>query len=459
MKKIIIAVILIGIAAGGFYGYSLYQNQKRESENENLQTIEISNGKLVATIGATGEVRPIQSANLYWKTTGTVESVNVVLDDIVEAGDQLARLEETSLSQNIILAKAELVNAKTALENLYTQAEDAKIQSLKAIAQYAQAVKSAQYQLDNYTTPSDQAKLDTLEALDVMEEKLNQARNAFEPYKYFSSGNTTRQETKDALDDAQSNYNSAVKRLEYEYNVEVAKANLRKAREDFEKWEKGPDPDDITASEARIAAAEATIRLSWIEAPFDGTITVANTQPGDQISSGDQASLMTEAFRLDDLSKLLVNLQISEVDINQIKIGQEVELTFDAILGKEYRGFVSEVAKVGTINQGVVEFIVTLELVNADSDVKPGMTAAANVVVNEIEDVLLVPNRAVRIRDGQKVVYILKDEEITAVEIELGASSDTMSEVIDGDLQAGDVVVLNPPTEFESNGPHFMRGG
>ena len=459
MKKIVTIIILIAIIAGGIYGYYLYQNQQQAAKIEDLPTEAVSSGKLVAKIGATGEVRPVQSTNLYWKTTGTIETVNVAVGDMVAAGQELARLEETSLPQNIIMAKAELVNAKKALEDLHSQAEDAKIQSLQAITQYAQALKSAQYQLDNYTVPSNQADLGTMEALDLMEEKLNQARNAFEPYKYFPSGDTTREELKDALDDAQSEYNSAVKRLEYEYNVEIAKANLENARQDFEKWKNGPDPDDVAAAEARIAAAEATVRLAWIEAPFGGTITVVNTQSGDQISTNNQTAIRSEAFRLDDLSKLLVDLQVSEVDINQIKVGQDVDLSFDAILGKEYNGIVSEVANVGVINQGLVEFTVTVELEDADEDVKPGMTAAVNIVTNELDNVLLVPNRAVRIRDGKKVVYILRDEEVVPIEIELGASSETMSEVIDGDLQEGDEILLSPPAEFESNGPPFMRGG
>jgi len=459
MKTLIITVIIIAIIAGGVYGYNLYQENQKERKTEDFQTITAAEGELVATIGATGEVKPRQTANLYWKTTGTVEEINVEVGDIVDVGEVLARLEETSLPQNIILAKADLVATKKALEDLYTQAEDAKIQSLNAITQYAQAVKRAQYQLDNYIVPADQADLGTLEALDLMEERLNQAREAFEPYKYYPSGDETRKELKEAMDDAQSNYNSAVKRLEYEYNLEVAKANLKDARENHEKWSKGPNPEDVAATEARIAAAEATIQLSWIEAPFGGTITMVNTQAGDQISAGGQTTVAIPAFRLDDLSKLLLDLQVSEVDINQIKIGQEVELTFDAILRKQYRGVVTEVANVGAVNQGLVEFVVTVELEDADDDVKPGMTAAVNIVVNKIEDALLVPNRAVRISDGDKLVYIIKEGQVTPIVIELGASSETMSVVISGDLTVGDEIILNPPTEFERGGPPFMGGG
>ena len=80
------------------------------------------------------------------------------------------------------------------------------------------------------------------------------------------------------------------------------------------------------------------------------------------------------------------------------------------------------------------------------NDVKPGMTAAVNIVVDQITDALLVPNRAVRVVDGQRVVYILSNNQLKAVNVTLGASSDTESQVTEGDLQVGDQVVLNPPT-------------
>jgi HlyD family secretion protein len=91
------------------------------------------------------------------------------------------------------------------------------------------------------------------------------------------------------------------------------------------------------------------------------------------------------------------------------------------------------------------------------------MTAAINIIVERLQDVLLVPNRAVRVKDGQRVVYILKNGIPEPVSITLGASSETDSEVVEGELQAGDRIVLNPPENFEfGQEPAFvrqMRGG
>jgi len=115
---------------------------------------------------------------------------------------------------------------------------------------------------------------------------------------------------------------------------------------------------------------------------------------------------------------------------------------------------------VGTVNQGVVDFYVTVRLTNPDEQVKPGMTAAVTIVVSQLDDVLLVPNRAVRFKDGKQVVYILKDNQIVPVNIKLGASADVSSQVIDGELKVGDLIILNPPAQFQQGGPPpFARGG
>jgi HlyD family secretion protein len=106
-----------------------------------------------------------------------------------------------------------------------------------------------------------------------------------------------------------------------------------------------------------------------------------------------------------------------------------------------------EVGQAGDTVQGVVNFTVTVEITDADELVKPGMTAAVNIIVNEIQNALLVPNRAVRLVDSERVVYVLRDGLPVKVKIKLGQSSDTMSVIADGDLKEGDLVILNPPSE------------
>jgi HlyD family secretion protein len=229
-------------------------------------------------------------------------------------------------------------------------------------------------------------------------------------------------------------------------DLALAKAKLDDARREFDRLDSG-NMEEITAAQARVDAAQATLNLARVISPFAGTVTESHTLPGDQIGAGDVA------FRLDNLSSLLVDVQVSEVDINSVSVDQPVTLTFDAILGKEYHGEVVEVTQAGTVDQGVVNFTVTVELIDADSLVKPGMTAAVNIVVEEIRDVLLVQNRAVRLVDGQRVVYVLENGLPVQKDVTLGSSSDTMSVIAGGDIQEGDAVILNPPAEFGPGGP------
>jgi HlyD family secretion protein len=456
MRRWIIGIIILAaLVVAGTFGITYWRDQQAQAELSNYQTSVIGRGSLTATVGATGTVRSNQSTILIWQTSGTTAEVNVEAGSVASAGQILATLEEESLPQAIILARTDLINAQKALEDLQ-QSDSARHQAWQTVLQLQQAVIEAERQLDPYEVQDyrddlDEARKKVVEA----EEDLSEAKDDFEPYKEFDADNADRKRYQDLLDDAQEKYDEAVRELSLlqleeqtaRNNLALAQARLTDAEREYERIKDGPNPDDIAALEARIQAAQATLNLAQIQATFDSTVTEVQIKPGDQASAG------KVAFRLDDLSKLLVDVRVSEVDINRVTLGQAVSLTFDAIPGQVYNGLVTKIANTGGTSQGVVEFVVTVELSDADERVKPGMTAAVNIVVEELEDVLLVPNRAVRLLDGARVVYLLLNGELEPIRLTLGASSDLESEVLEGNLKSGDVVVLNPPQVFDSNGP------
>jgi HlyD family secretion protein len=374
----------------------------------------------------------------------------------------LAELKETSLPQNIIVAGVELYNAQNDLEALLEPATELELkQAEQAIAKAQETARDAKQYLSNLQSASPETDIEQARAnLVLAANQLDLAREEFEPYANKPENNLIRATLQSKLAQAQKEYDAAAQKLNNllgtgnpidlsvaEADLALAQAQLQDAQDVYERLVEGPEPDDVAAAQARVAAAQATVDLRLISAPFAGTISEVNLKSGDQVAPG------TAAFRLDDLSHLLVDVLLSEVDINRVKLGQEVVLTFDAILAKEYHGIVKEVGRVGTPIEGVVDFTVTVELTDGDQDVKPGMTAAVNIVVEQLEDVLLVPNRAVRVREGQRVVYILRDGAPQPVPVTLGASSETVSQVLEGELKPGDPVVLNPPTVFEQDGP------
>jgi HlyD family secretion protein len=507
MKRAFIIIIVMAVIAGGIYGWRRYSTQKANEEMlAGLQTETAVKGPLISTIGATGTVRSNQTAILNWQTSGTVERVLVDVGDQVVSGQELASLSQTSLPQNVILAQADLVNAQQNLEDLMNlelqqavalQAVESAQQdlddllnpelqqalALQAIADAQQAVDLAETRLRNLKATASQADIDAAEAQVVItRDALDKAQDKFAPYADKPEDNLVRANLQSKLAEAQQQYDYAVRVFNglqakasetdlalAEANLAAAEAQLLDAERNYERikdgpnpadvallraqladsqreWERikdGADPDDISVAEARIAAAQATLDQIHITAPFDGVLTMRESKVGDQVSPA------TPAFRIDDLSRLLVDLEISEVDINQIAEGLDVTLTFDAILGREYRGKVIEVGLVGADIGGIVNFNVTVALFDANGSVKPGMTSAVNIVVEQLENVLLVPNRAVRVVNNQRVVYVLEgNSELKSIEISLGASSDTHSEVVNGDIEAGDLIVLNPPAMF-----------
>lgn len=432
-----------------------------------LQTVNISRGTLTATIGATGTVRAKQSATLYWQTSGSVSEVNVKLDEKVKKQETLVSLEKTSLPQNVILAESDLVTAERDL----VTAKLSNTPTAKAMLAYYQAQKAYEdannnrYHQGYLKHASDQDIIDARSTLKVRQQEVDRYQARYDDIEDIPANATSLKNAYDQLQEVIANLDSAQARLDYllsdyqksheaDAQVALTKAQLEDAQREWDRLKDGPDARDILAAQARVDAAQATVNMQYIIAPFNGAITVVNNEAGDQVQAGDPA------IRLDDTSQLLVDVQISEVDINSIKLDQSAILTFDAILNKTYNGIVDEVSRVGISTAGVVNFTVRIALTDADADVKPGMTSAVTITTMQLEDVLQVPNRAVRLVDGKRVVYILKNGQITQISIQLGSTSDLNSEVIGGDLKVGDLLILNPPTVYTGSGSgSFMFGG
>lgn len=448
---VIILVVAFFVVRGSSSAQSQYQTQAAEK------------GSLSATVGATGTVRANQNAQLTWQTSGTVETVDVKIGEPVKMGQQLASLALSSVSQNIILAQADLVSARKNLDQLM-KSNTSLAKAEQDVATAKQAVKDAQDDIDslNFPRASDNLVTKTEAQILLAKKEVTRAEDAYKLVKNRPDGDSTKSQALLNLTNARQNltdltvkvnwYTGKATELDaekYRAALALAQAQLADAQREVDRLKDGPDADDIASAKARITAAEATLNQAKVTAPFAGTITLAKSLVGDMVTPG------TVAFRLDDLSRLLVDVDISEIDINTIEIGQPVTMTFDAILGKTYNGTITDVAKTGATVQGAVNFTVTVEITDADEMIKPGMTAAVTILVKEVKDVLLVPNRAVRVVDGQRVVYVLKDKVPQPVKVRLGSSSDISSEVVGGDLKEGDLIVLNPPAVM--GGP--MGGG
>ena len=379
MKRFLIILVIVMVIGGGLYAFGQYRaEQTRAATLANLQTETAQTGSLTASVGATGVVRSNQNATLTWQTSGAVESVTVRAGDSVTADQMLAWLKQTTLPQNVILAQADLVSAEKALDDLYDldlqkaqalraieeaeqaleDAQNPELQqalALQAIADAEKALETAERNVRILQSPASQADIDAAKAQVVLAENaLDRARKQFEPWENKPEDNLVRAQLLAALSARQAEYDAAVRKLNglqstttnptdlavADAKVAAAQAQLLQAQRDYERiqngpseaqlalleaqltdtkehYEKisaGPDPDDVAAAQARIAAIQATLDSAFITTPFDGVISEVIVKPGDLVNPG------SVAFRLDDLSHLLLEVEVSEIDINRINV-------------------------------------------------------------------------------------------------------------------------------------------
>lgn len=338
----------------------------------------------------------------------------------LEVAQAALQAAETGLQIAQSNSEAELLVAQQSLDNLDENANVVRTEAQRAVAAANQAVRDATYQLDNYTVPSNEAKMTATEAIVEMKKLLDVARAAFEPYRNEDSGNNTREDLKDALDEAQSDYDSAVRRMQYEANLEQAQARLAKVQQDLVKVQNGPNPDDVAALEARIAAikvapdqaraaidqakvgitqaqakleqaqtavnqaqaqldlVDTQIKKMVIYAPTTGIVLSRDVEPGEVIQAG--AAVLTLA----QLDRLTITVYVPEDRYGQIKLGDQATVTLDSFPGKTFLAKVRYIANQAEFTPRNVQtsegrrttvFAIELAIDNPKGELKPGMPA------------------------------------------------------------------------------------
>ena len=324
-----------------------------------------------------GRLVPNETEQLAFFANGQVEEVLVDEGDQVSAGDVVARLgNREQIEASIAGAESELLAANQALDDLNENNDIAKANALQAIATNERAVRDAQYQVDNYIIPQEQQGLTAQQAVDKMKTVLDEARQAFEPYKYYSSGNSTRKDLKEDLDTAQSDYNNAVKRLEYETALANAKARLDEAKRDYETLKDGPDPKDVDSANSRIdaananlAAAKASLDNLDLVASIDGTVVTQDLIVGQNVTAGQPV------MQIADFSQMYAETDdLTEIEVVDVSVGQKVTVVADALPDLVLNGTVDKISDVFEEKRGDITYTVRILLDDMDPRLRWGMT-------------------------------------------------------------------------------------
>ena len=236
-------------------------------------------------------------------------------------------------------------------------------------------------------------------------------------------------------------------------DVAVAEAKLADELEQLQELLNGPDPDEVSAADAKVMAVQATLDSLRVVTPFDGQVLAVNYLPGDATEQS------KAAVKLANMEQLRVEVSVDETEVSGIRVGQPVSLTFDAVSGIEVAGEVTHVAPYGETVQGLVRFPVTVTLKEKGPEMLLGMTAYVQIVTEVLQDALAVPIDAVQYDDEGEYVMLLEfpDRQQTRVAVVSGVIQDDQV-VISGELKPGQTVVIFTPQPTESGSP-FGRPG
>ena len=257
-----------------------------------------------------------------------------------------------------------------------------------------------------------------------------------------SSGMLANAKAKASLDSANNNYRSS-------------QSSLAKTYEETD----GHDTDEtLTMKETRtkaevandnawsnLASAQLTYNLSSpiVVSPYSGVISNLNIIEGVNISVEKRIATVSTK------GNPVVELSLSEVDVNKVKVGQKATVNFDSLSDKSFTGIVVTVDKVGLITSNVTNYTAYIRLDSSSEELLSNMSGTANIILDSVTDVLIIPNSAIQTNNNINYAKILKDGKQELVEITLGLSTDNGVEVKSG-LKMGETVITGTNTTKQS---------
>jgi multidrug efflux pump subunit AcrA (membrane-fusion protein) len=246
-----------------------------------------------------------------------------------------------------------------------------------------------------------------------------------------------------------------------ETELATAQLKVKQLQADLDDIIAGSDPLDIRTQELNVQQKlndlnDAKLALAdySVSVPFDAIVAEVNINEGDDISSG--TSVATAIT-----NQMIATVSLNEVDVAKIKAGDKSTLTFDAIEDLTISGKVIEIDTLGTVSQGVVTYSVDIAFDTQDERIKPGMSVSAAIITDAVQDILMVPNSAVKTQGDISYVEVLENIDMASaanlstittliqpkqVVVKAGLSNDSETEVSGDDLKEGDLVITRTVT-------------
>jgi RND family efflux transporter MFP subunit len=458
---ILTMIVLLAGVGGGIYYRNITSTQ--QTSQSTLQTTVARRGDIILSASGTGTLIPATEIKLGFGTSGKITKLDVKVGDLVEKGQLIAELDNTSQEIQYEQAKrsvaeltsvAAIAQAQQDVASAITSVSDAKNLLIYLIspdvffwegkvAEAQQALNQAKTEAGSSPTTDQQKKIsDTETGLKNAQAKLASSQyrylNGYIPANFTVTQKDRFTRTTTIYVAAPTDAEIAAARASYT----LAQATLQEAQwyldalngMDIPENATGTNLTTLETARINLRTAEDTLNGTKIYAPISGTIMSVDAQLGDTVST---SSIMVVA----DLNKLYIQTYVDESDYDKFKVGNEVQIIFDALPDQTFKGKVVQVDPELNTSSGssVVSGLVELEPTSAD--LLMGMGASVEVVAGQTQNAVLVSIDALHEYDpGKYAVFVMQQNGKLAVRnVEIGLKDLVNAEVKSG-LQAGDVV-------------------
>lgn len=449
----IIAILAVLLGSGG--GYIVYARtrgvQTQEPTEPTVETARVTQGDIVITASGSGELMPASELELSFRTSGVLDEVLVETGDRVEEDDILARLKTDDLERAVAEADVQLQIAQLELADAREGPSEAELADAEAWLRDAQTQLSLAY--DAYQDATDD---DSEEAIDSAKTMYDWWVGYYQSQKAkYEEGNLSQMKhdyAMAAMIEAKETWERAKNEAQIDEvqawrSVEQAQNAMLQAEEDLELLQSEPLTDTLTEAElavdeANLALEEARMDLEAADlyAPFDGTVMSVDAAVGDRVS------VNTPILTIADLQEPLLQFWLEESDMGRVAVGNQVNVTFEALPDTTFTGEVKRVDPVLVTVSGTkaVQAHASLQWDERDVTLLSRMTADVEVISSQARDAMIVPVEALKETEdgGYAVTVVGPNGEMEDRQVEVGIRDVVNAEILSG-LKLGEMVRID----------------
>lgn len=503
---IVLVVMVVAVAGYSWYsGQSLLpgratpgqmQTQAPGAQTDTVTaTVEIRPAEsVIGRVSAAGHIALSSRRYVVLEGSGLVTHVNYYVGDTVEVGDALIVLDTTDLERALRRAELTVEASKNSLAQLAEEPDANEIARAEAELIAAQenlktveagptqrevdaaraTLSSAWARYNELTAPMSEAQRTQLEAQRRSAEiTMRETQREYDKIRWQGDAGMSSQAAE--LQRATIEYERINAEFELsaagadQSEIQSALASAQDAQKQLDDLLAKPTDAELASAAAQVAGAQATLdalkkgasvlevqsvqiqleqalvdleeahanlQKAQVIAPSSGVVIQLDAQVGQRLAAGEVVAVLANPQELE------LPVQVAEVDIDEIRIGQAAEITIDALLGRPFQGEVARIAPVSSDTSGVVNYQVTIRLTDDDlAGVRPDMTAVAEFIDSAASGGWLVPTSSLRQENGETVVAVVRNGQTLDVGVTPGAVQGEWTVVQSLALQSGDQVV------------------